>query len=72
MELLGLHYAIWVVVIVYFAGMLLLGWWSKREAKGHEGFLLGRRQFGVPMMVMHAFGAGTHPGDVAGVTSKTV
>jgi len=72
MELLGLHYAIWIIVFVYFAGMLLLGWWSKREAKGSEGFLLGRRQFGVPMMIMHAFGAGTHPGDVAGVTAETV
>ncbi len=72
MDLLGLHYAIWIVVILYFVGMLLLGWWSKREAKGSEGFLLGKRQFGVPMMVMHAFGAGTHPGDVAGVTAKTV
>ena len=72
MDLLGLHYAIWIILILYFAGMLLLGWWSKREAKGREGFLLGRRQFGVPMMVMHAFGAGTHPGDVAGVTAETV
>ena len=72
MDLLGLHYSIWIILVLYFAGMLLLGWWSKREAKGREGFLLGRRQFGVPMMVMHAFGAGTHPGDVAGVTAKTV
>ncbi len=71
-EILGLHYAIWIVVIIYFIGMLALGWWSKREAKGREGFLLGKRQFGVPMMVMHAFGAGTHPGDVTGVMSATV
>ncbi len=72
MELLGLHWAIWIVLALYFAGMLLLGWWSKREARGREGFLLGRRRFGIGMMVMHAFGAGTHPGDVAGVMSKTV
>ncbi len=72
MDLLGLHYSIWIILVLYFAGMLMLGWWSKREAKGREGFLLGRRQFGVPMMVMHAFGAGTHPGDVAGVTAETV
>ncbi|MBM4043358.1 MAG: hypothetical protein FJ290_33125, partial [Planctomycetes bacterium] len=71
-EILGLHYAIWIVVILYFIGMLALGWWSKHEAKGREGFLLGKRQFGVPMMVMHAFGAGTHPGDVTGVMSATV
>ncbi|HUT34597.1 MAG TPA: hypothetical protein VNE39_14005 [Planctomycetota bacterium] len=72
MEFLGLHYAIWIVLVFYFIGMLALGWWSKREAKGREGFLMGKRQFGVPMMVMHAFGAGTHPGDVTGVMSATV
>ncbi|MFW6162810.1 MAG: sodium:solute symporter family protein, partial [Planctomycetota bacterium] len=72
MELLGLHWSIWVVLALYFIAMLALGWWSKRSIHDREGFLLGSRQFGVWYMVMHAFGAGTHPGDVAGVTSKTV
>jgi len=72
MLILGLHYAIWIVIVLYFIGMLLLGWWSKKGIVDREGFLLGNRQFGVAYMVMHAFGAGTHPGDVAGVTSKTV
>ena len=72
MLLLGLHYAIWIVIVLYFIGMLALGWWSKKGIVDREGFLLGNRQFGVAYMVMHAFGAGTHPGDVAGVTSKTV
>jgi Na+/proline symporter len=72
MDFLGLHYVIWVVVALYFLGMLLLGWWSKRGIHDREGFLLGKRQFGVPMMIMHAFGAGTHPGDVTGVMSATV
>jgi len=70
--LLGLHYAIWIVVAGYFAGMLALGWWSKKGIDDREGFLLGNRRFGTWYMVMHAFGAGTHPGDVAGVTSRTV
>ena len=72
MEFLGLHYAIWIVLVLYFAGMLLMGWWSKRGTHSQEGYLLGNRQFGVPMMVMHAFGAGTHPGNVAGVMSEAV
>ena len=62
MVFLGLHVAIWVVLVVYFAGMLLMGWWSKRDIHNQEGYLLGNRQFGVTMMVMHAFGAGTNPG----------
>ena len=72
MEFLGLHYAIWIVLVLYFAGMLLMGWMSKRGIKNQEGYLLGNRQFGWPMMVMHAFGAGTHPGNVAGVMSQSV
>jgi len=70
MDILGLHYAIWIVMVLYFIGMLLMGWWSKRGTHSQEGYLLGNRQFGVPMMVMHAFGAGTHPGNVAGVMSE--
>ncbi len=72
MVFLGLHVAVWVVLVVYFAGMLLMGWWSRRGIHDQEGYLLGNRRFGVWMMVMHAFGAGTNPGDVAGVVSKTV
>jgi len=72
MSFLGLHYAIWIVLALYFAGMLLMGWWSKRGAHSQEGYLLGNRQFGVWMMIMHAFGAGTHPGNVAGVMSEAV
>jgi Na+/proline symporter len=72
MELFGLHYAIWIVLILYFTGMLLLGWWSKRGIRNQEGYLLGNRKFGVTMMIMHAFGAGTNPGDAAGTISKTV
>jgi Na+/proline symporter len=70
MDFLGLRYEIWIILVFYFAGMLLLGWWSKRGTHSQEGYLLGNRQFGVPMMIMHAFGAGTHPGNVAGVMSE--
>ncbi|MBL7187780.1 MAG: sodium:solute symporter family protein [Phycisphaerae bacterium] len=70
MDFLGLHYAIWIVLVLYFVGMLLMGWWSKRGTHSQEGYLLGNRQFGVSMMIMHAFGAGTHPGNVAGVMSE--
>ena len=72
MGFLGLHYAIWIVLVLYFVGMLLMGWWSKRGIANQEGYLLGNRRFGWPMMVMHAFGAGTHPGNVAGVMSEGV
>ena len=72
MVILGLDVAIWIVLVLYFAGVLFLGWWSKRDIRNQEGYLVGNRQFGSAMMVMHAFGAGTNPGDVAGVVSGTV
>jgi len=72
LELLGLDIVIWIILVIYLAGMLLLGWWSKRDAHSQEGFLLGNRRFGSLMMIMHSFGAGTHPGAPAGVISKTV
>ena len=30
MEFLGLHYAIWIALLLYFVAMLLIGWWSKK------------------------------------------
>jgi len=69
---LGLDAVIWVILVLYFAGMLLMGWWSKKGIHDQEGYLLGNRKFGVWMMVMHAFGAGTNPGDTAGVVSGAV
>ena len=69
---LGLHYTIWIVLVVYLIGMLGLGWWSKRQVRDREGYLLGGRKFGVTMMMMHAFGAGTNPGDASGAVSKSV
>ncbi len=70
--LLGLEYVIWVVLAIYFAGMLMLGWWSRRRASRQSGYLIGDRRFGTSMMVMHSFGAGTNPGDAAGVISGSV
>ncbi len=69
---LGLHYEIWIVLSLYFAGMLGLGWWSKRRVHDRAGYLLGERRFGVAMMTMHAFGAGTNPTDTTGTVSKSV
>ncbi|MFO7975340.1 MAG: sodium:solute symporter family protein [Candidatus Hydrogenedentota bacterium] len=72
MEILGLELAIWVVLGVYFAAMILMGWFARRHIHDQDSYLLGNRAFNIWYMVMHAFGAGTNPGDVAGVVSKTV
>ena len=72
MEILGLSVVIWFVLVAYFAAMILMGWVSKKKIHDQDSYLLGGRVFNVGYMVMHAFGAGTNPGDVAGVVSKTV
>lgn len=69
---LGLDNIIWIVLVLYFVAMLGIGWWCRNSASSQEGYLLGNRRFGVWMMIMHAFGAGTNPGDVAGVVTRTV
>ncbi|AKJ65149.1 sodium:solute symporter family protein [Kiritimatiella glycovorans] len=66
---LGLDYAIWCVVLIYLLAMLALGWWSRGRASSQDGYLMGERKFNTPMMIMHSFGAGTNPGDAAGVVS---
>ncbi len=71
MEILGLNPAIWLVLIVYIVAMILMGWFARRRIHDQNSYLLGNRAFNVWYMVMHAFGAGTNPGDVAGVVSKT-
>lgn len=72
MSILGLDWVIWMVLALYLVVMLALGWWSRRRASSQSGYLIGDRKFGAPMMVMHAFGAGTTPGDAAGVVSGSV
>jgi len=72
MEILGLDYLIWLVLVLYFIGMLIIGWYCRRTAQSPEGYLLGNRKFGTKMMIMHAFGAGTNPSDITGTISKTV
>lgn len=72
MMILGVQVHIWLVMTLYFVTILPIGWWSRRRARNSEGYLVGNRRFGVFMMILHAFGAGTNPGDAAGVISRTV
>ena len=72
MEILGLNPAIWLILLVYFAAMILMGWVARKRIHDQNSYLLGDRAFNIWYMVMHSFGAGTNPGDVAGVVSKTV
>lgn len=49
----------YLVLLVYFAGMVGIGIWSMRTVKGQEDYFMGGRGFGKLMQTFAAFGAGT-------------
>lgn len=61
----------WCVLIAYFAIVVVIGIISTRLIHNREDFLMGGRRFGKVMMVMFAFGAGTHADGAVGVASQS-
>lgn len=49
----------YIVILAYFAVMVLIGLWAMRRVKGQEDYLMGGRGFGKLMQTFAAFGAGT-------------
>ncbi|MGB6043562.1 MAG: sodium:solute symporter family protein [Pirellulales bacterium] len=53
----------YLVLIVYFALMLGIGFWAMRRVKVQEDYFMGGRSFGKLLQTFAAFGAGTGPSD---------
>jgi len=70
MSLLGLHIADVFVLGLYLIGITCIGVWAARRIKSIADFFMPRR-FGKAMMVMHAFGTGTHSDQAVSVASKS-
>lgn len=68
--MLGLHWADWTVLAVYFIGITWLGVWAAGYVKNMRDFFMPRK-FGKIMLLTHAFGTGTHSDQAVGVASKT-
>jgi len=66
----GLHTADQIVLVIYLGGITLLGIWAAKGVRSMSDFFMPRR-FGKWMLVMHAFGTGTHSDQAVGVASKT-
>lgn len=66
----GLQTADFVVLMVYLIGTTALGIWAGRGAKSIAEFFMPRR-FGITMMIMSAFGAGTASDQAVTVASGT-
>ena len=68
--MLGLSVIDILVLLAYLVGVTILGILSVRKIKGVADFIMPRR-FGKWMLMMHAFGSGTHSDQAVGVASKT-
>ena len=70
MSFLGLHIADVFVLGLYLIGITCIGVWAARKIQNISDFFMPRR-FGKAMMVMHAFGTGTHSDQAVSVASKS-
>ena len=68
--MLGLHIADIVVLVAYLLGIIAIGIGAARLIKNMGDFFMPR-SFGKSMLVMHAFGTGTHSDQAVSVASKT-
>ena len=68
--MLGLHIADFVVLVVYLLGIIAIGIGAARLIKNSGDYFMPRT-FGKGMLIMHAFGTGTHSDQAVGVASKT-
>lgn len=66
----GLHAIDGLVVVLYLAGITVMGFWMGRRVSGLDEFFMPRR-FGKGMMIMHAFGTGTASDQAVTVSSAT-
>ena len=60
-----------IVLIAYFVVIAAIGFIATRLIKNREDYLMGGRRFGKAMMIMFAFGAGTHADSAFTVTAHS-
>ena len=65
-----LHLADFIVLALYFLGIIVMGLWMARRINNFSEFVMPRR-FGKVMMMMHTFGTGTHSDQAVAVAAKT-
>ena len=68
--MLGLHIADVVVLVLYLVGIIAVGIRAAKSIKNMGDFFMPRT-FSKGMMIMHAFGTGTHSDQAVSVASKT-
>lgn len=69
--MIGLHWLDIVVLGCYFVVITAIGVFAAGRVKGVEDYYMGGRRFGKAMMIMFAFGAGTHADSAVGLAAQT-
>ena len=69
--ILGLHWIDILVIVMYFLFMTAIGYLAYRKVKTQADYFMGGRRFGKAMMIMFAFGSGTHADTAVGVAAKS-
>ena len=60
-----------LVIVLYFAMMIGIGFWSSRRIKNQEDYFLAGRRFGKLIQTFAAFGQATSSDNAVGVTTTT-
>ena len=68
---MGLKPLDYIVLVGYFGIVAAIGVMAQRLIRNREDYLMGGRRFGKAMMIMFAFGAGTHADSAVGVTAQS-
>jgi len=67
---MGLHTADYLVLLLYFIIITIIGIWSARKLRDSNDFFMPRK-FGKLMMAMFSFGTGTHSDQAVSVAAKS-
>ncbi len=70
MSFLGLHFVDWLVIIIYFLGMVYIGKWASRKIKNTQDFYQGGRSFGKVLFAFLNFGTITSADQATGVSRE--
>ncbi len=70
MYFLGLHFWDWLLIILYFTMMIVIGLWTRRRIKSTKDFYQGGRSFGKFLTTAMHFGTITSGDQAAGVARE--
>jgi len=68
---LGVNWIDWLVIVVYLAGIAVVGIWAVRRVKSMSSYFISDRKYGKLLMMFFTFGTGTHSDQAVSVSAKT-